>query len=368
MILLSIIKPFVRLGLKILSIVLFVLTLVSAYGGRVNPEYFAYPSILTLALPYFAIATALVTVAWFCSGRWITAALGVGTLVLAWSPITTAFPLHCSKSPEVESRTFTLLTYNTVHGWDQEHPEDPYSPRTFRYILESGADLVGLQEAVDLNDKNEIPSLEGGLRDSLYKAYPYRAGTWQSDIKVLSKYPVKMIKEYYTYTLFEVSMPWGKLHWINMHMTSFDLTDEERHVMREVVSVKDTEAGLREMNGSLKDKLKNGFVKRARKAAELRELVESTPGPLIVSGDFNDVPESYAYRLLRGDDLSDAYTETSFGPLVTYNRHGFWFHIDQVLYRPDPLKALKLEKGRLRSSDHYPLMVTFEWLKNNPSK
>ncbi|MDE6338665.1 MAG: endonuclease/exonuclease/phosphatase family protein [Muribaculaceae bacterium] len=359
---LTIIKPFVRLGLKILSFVLFVLTLVAAYGGRVNPEFFFVPSVFTLALPYFAIATALVSVGWFCSGRWFTAGLGVATLLVAWGPVSTTFPLKFPRSPADESRTFTLLTYNTVHGWDQEHPDDPGSQRTFRYILDSGADLVGLQETINLDDPREIPSLEGGLRDSLYKAYPYRAGTKGTDIKVLSKYPVKLIDEYYTNPVYEVTMPWGKLHWINMHMTSFNLSNEERKVMREVISVKDTEAGLREMKGSLKDKLKAGFVARAKRVSDLREVIESIPGPLIVSGDLNDVPESYAYRLLRGTDLCDAYTETSFGPLITYNRYGFWFHLDQILYRPNPLKALKVEKGRLRSSDHYPLKVEFEWL------
>lgn len=362
-VLLSVIKPFVRLGLKILSVVLFVLTLVSAYGGRINPEYIVTPSILTLALPYFAIATALVTVAWFCSGRWLTAALGVATLVVAWNPINTAFPLHFSKSPADKSRTFTLLTYNVIHGWDQEHPDYPKSDRTFKYILESGADLVGLQEAVDLNDVYEIPSLEGGLRDSLYKVYPYRGGSWRNDIKVLSKYPVKTVKEEVTHSLFEIRMPWGKLSWINFHLSSFNLTDEERDVMKEVVSIKNTEEGLKEMKGSLKDKLKKGFINRKDTAAILRELINSVSGPLIVSGDMNDVPESYVYRLLRGADLCDAYTETSFGPLITYNRHAFWFHIDQILYRPNPLKALKVDKGRLKSSDHYPLTVEFEWQK-----
>lgn len=359
---LPIIKPFIRLALKILSVLLFTLTIVAAYGGRVNPNIFYLPSVFTLALPYFAIATALVTAVWFCSGLWLTAALGIATIILCWNPIKTACPLNFSKDASDNSRTFTVMTYNTIHGYNQEDPNDHYSGRTFRYILESGADLVGIQEIKNFKDSLEVPWFRGALRDSINAVYPYQAGTPRSDIKVLSKFPLKLQKEDQTYSLYEVRLPWGTLHWINMHMTSFSLSDEERKVMKEVVSGKDTEAGIREMRGSVKDKLKTGFQHRAINVESLRETIESIPGALIVSGDFNDVPESYAYRILRGDDLKDAYSETSFGPLITYNRYGFWFHLDQILYRPDPLKALSVTKGRLRSSDHYPLTAKFEWL------
>lgn len=355
------IKPFIRLGLKILSIALFVLTLIAAYGGRVNPEYLTLPSVLTLALPYFAIATAIVTVAWFCFGRWLTAALGVLTLIASWGPVTTASPIHFSKSPNDESRTFKLLTYNTIHGWDQEMGGNPQSPRTFNYIRDCGADIIAAQEIIDLVNFNEEPAL-GQVWDSLTKIYPYYGGTGGADIKVFSKYPVKLILEKTEYCLFEIKMPWGKLKLLNLHLVSFHLDGDEKHVMREVISVKDTKAGLKEMKGALLPKLKVGFIDRAKTAREVRELIADIKGPLIVCGDMNDVPESYVYRMVRGTDLCDAYAETSFGPLITFNRYGFWFHLDQVLYRPDPLKALSVKKDKIRSSDHYPLMAEFEWM------
>lgn len=319
------------------------------------------PSVLTLALPYFVLATVAVTIAWFCAGRWFTASIGVLALVASWGPASTAMPMHFASSPKNEKRTFRLLTYNILHGWDQQDSLMRSGNRSFRYVLESDADLVGLQEVVDIDDPAEVPAFQGALRDSLFRKYPYMAGTTRCDLKVLSKYPVRLVHEYPTFSLYEVKMPWGKLNWINMHMESFHLTDEERKVMREVLSVKDTEDGLKEMKGSISDKLKSGFLRRAERSKDLREVINRTPGALIVSGDFNDVPESYAYRILRGDDLRDAYVDTSFGPMITYNRHGFWFHLDQILYRPDPLKALKVKKGRLKSSDHYPLLAEFEW-------
>ena len=95
--------------LRIISFILFILTLLSAFGGRINPTYVMLPSALTLALPYLAIATAVVSLAWFCAGRWITAAIGVAVLVAAWKPVSTAIPLHFQSPPTHKERTVKLL-------------------------------------------------------------------------------------------------------------------------------------------------------------------------------------------------------------------------------------------------------------------
>ncbi|MDE7096220.1 MAG: hypothetical protein K2O47_01870, partial [Muribaculaceae bacterium] len=64
-----IISPLIRLALKIVSIILFIVTIAAAYGGKCNPEYMTVPSVLVLALPYLAIATLIVGIGWLLSGR-----------------------------------------------------------------------------------------------------------------------------------------------------------------------------------------------------------------------------------------------------------------------------------------------------------
>lgn len=46
--------------------------------------------------------------------------------------------------------------------------------------------------------------------------------------------------------------------------------------------------------------------------------------------------------------------------MITYNKHLFWFHIDQILYR-GAIRPLSVKKGSLKSSDHYPLTAEFEF-------
>ncbi len=355
--------------LRIASVVLYLLTIAAAYGGRINPEYFAYSSCLTLVLPYLAIATVAVTVIWFCFGKIFTGGLGVLSLIASWGPVTTAVPLHSSSAPEDEKRTFTLLTYNILHGIDQmQHRSDSIGMVSqkgnpaIEFIIHSGADIVNIQEMADINDENEIPNISDYL-DTIRKIYPYRIENTATDRKVLSKFPVTLVRNTSWYNIYKIRTPWGGLNLINMHIPSYSLNNNERQVVKEIVSIKRSEEGIKELKGSVMEKLNEAFKFRAQVVKDLKKTIESISGPLIVAGDFNDVPESYAYRLVRSSGLEDAYVQTSFGPAITYNQHGFLFHLDQVFYRPDPLKALSVTKGRIKSSDHYPLTAKFEWLR-----
>lgn len=357
------------MALRIVSFILFALTIIAAYGGRVNPNYLMEPSALTLLLPYLAILTMLVTVAWLCCGRYITAAVGVLALVASWGSVSTVIPLHGSQDPSPGSKTFKVMTYNILHGDDQQNPDTPSGNRSIEFLIESGADIVCLQEMIYM-DSGEIHNFTPSLRDSLFKAYPYHAGSTALDNKVLSKYPIRLLNrktysdeadaDYFRYSFYEIEIEGRKLNLVNMHFRSFMLSKNERNVMKDIASIKNMKKGVDEMKGSIRQKLRYGFIERAHNVGVLRRALDKIQGPLIVCGDLNDVPESYAYRLMRGTDLRDACVETTFGPMITYNRHAFWFHLDQILYR-GPLKALSVTKGKLKSSDHYPLTAEFEF-------
>ena len=71
-----------RLAAKILSVALFIATCCAAYGGYVNPRLWATPSLLTLALPYLAMATFAASIGWALSRKILMTALGVATLSL----------------------------------------------------------------------------------------------------------------------------------------------------------------------------------------------------------------------------------------------------------------------------------------------
>lgn len=354
---------FARVAMRILSWGVFALTIAAAYGGHIPPQIWSLPSVLTLALPYLAILTLLLGIFWVLMRKFITAGVAAAVLVVCWGPISIVCPMGHAREAAAGEKTFTVLTYNVLHGFDNEL-EDATSCRSLQYVAASGADIVCLQEFRAF-DSGDATLLTAATRDSLLAAYPYRAVDATHALTLLSRYPMRRDRslsshsEDAAFDAYTVRIDGRKLVIFNVHLTSFSLSDQERTLLSSIGGVRSARRSLEEFRSTVVSKLRSAFPERAALATMLRTMVERADADaVIVCGDFNDVPASWAYRHVRGDDLRDAFTETNFGPMPTYNAHLFYFHIDQILYGGD-LRALSVERGNLKSSDHYPLMATF---------
>lgn len=375
---LPVVRPMIRLALKIFSIFIFILTILSAYSGRLNPATLSLTSLGILALPYLGILTALLTIGWFIARKWFTAALGVATLIAVWGPLSAASPISFSRNPEAGKESFTILSWNFLHGQDMNADMSlTTGSKAIDYILEQGADIVCLQELIWW-DSCDVPNLTPELKDSVKKIYPYSAFEPEVDNHIFSKYPVKKISarklsrsvlnvtdDGYNstpgrFTFYEVSLPEHKLLIVNVHLLSPGLSEEERNVITEMRSVDKVKQGAKEIKGSITKKIQSAAITHDRDLSLLCRLMANYEGPVLVCGDFNDVPESWAWRIMTANGFKDSYQEVGFGPMITYNRYMFWVRIDYIFYR-GPLRPLNLKKGGIRTSDHFPLLATFQF-------
>ena len=67
-----------------------------------------------------------------------------------------------------------------------------------------------------------------------------------------------------------------------------------------------------EKSKNLLTKFKKGFFKTRVQAENVRAEIEKSPYPVIVCGDFNDVPNSYPYETI-GRGLQDAFVKKGSG-------------------------------------------------------
>lgn len=341
-------------------------TLLAGYGGYINPDKFALAQLANMTFPGWIVLT-LILLAVNLFIRKKLAWLSVAVLVACIGPILTISPLNFtsrSLSPDDESRTFTLLTYNVYNFRDNQGVNPEWGNRTLSYILSTDADIVCLQESSNLNGVGKKAQ-----RDSINSRYPYRLYSSRSGEVLLSKYHATEIDTPQpdwgsgSFCAYDVEVEGHEVTVVNCHLQSIGLTDDDKELYREL-----TDKELRNPSRSELSKVKNGIVTkllaafriRAQQARYIKEFLATRKGNVILVGDFNDVPGSYAYRTIKSDGLKDAYSECAFGPTVTYNDNRFYFRIDQMLYRGD-LEAVRIKRGDLRSSDHYPLFATFLW-------
>ncbi|MGX5684592.1 endonuclease/exonuclease/phosphatase family protein [Chryseobacterium cucumeris] len=100
------------------------------------------------------------------------------------------------------------------------------------------------------------------------------------------------------------------------------------------------------------------FKKHQDQVALIREVIDNSPYPVILTGDFNSVPNSYEYYHL-SEGLEDAFLTAGKGSATSFHDYKFPIRIDYI-FSSKSLKAISYEIDRSVSiSDHYPVTVTF---------
>lgn len=351
-------------------------TVFSAYGGFFDPYEVPVAALALMVLPALLITGIIVAVIDLIFWRKAAILIAASWLV-SLPPLLVFCPLNISSPVIGEQKndtTFTVLTYNIIHLWDtrEDHKEYDRNP-TLQYILDTDADIVNLQEiaVADLDPNGWRPKREKVTKaqvDSLKAKYPYRF--YKPNIAgFLSKYPVEaeelpiQVDSMPNIRLFKVNINGHQIHFYNVHLKSIGLSDDDKQFYRELYDVpadeREIKREIKEAKTKLISKLASAFRARTREARILRQCIDSVSGPVIVAGDFNDVPGCYAVRTIMGDDLHDAYADAAFGPTITYHENRFYFRIDQILYRGSEI--ISINRGNCKSSDHYPMIATFRF-------
>jgi endonuclease/exonuclease/phosphatase family metal-dependent hydrolase len=158
--------------------------------------------------------------------------------------------------------------------------------------------------------------------------------TLQSDIEVDSGYVIRLF---------------------NNHLESIRLSGEDMNYVSEV-NISDKE--LKRGKGIL-SRLRKAFRERQSQAEIVANAIKESQYPVIVCGDFNDVPVSYSYTKVRGD-LKDAYIESGRGWGSTYPSKLLSFRIDYIFYS-DELTSYNTTIHKNELSDHYALSTIISY-------
>jgi len=111
--------------------------------------------------------------------------------------------------------------------------------------------------------------------------------------------------------------------------------------------------GLLKGSKNILRRIRKAVKVRAEQADELAEHVRNSPFPVIICGDFNDPPFSYAYQAVRSN-LEDAFCEEGSGFGSTYIGLPVRFRIDYILHSTK-LETVWFKTMKNRLSDHFPI-------------
>lgn len=338
-----------------------------AYSGTVSPMESKIMPIAGLGFPLALFVVTILLLTALCIRQWIPAAIFFLSLLISAGPILTFFPMSISRGGIDKNNTdvsFSLLTFNVMNFTD--YSGEKHEPnRTIKYILDTDADIVCLQEAAQFDEYNIDDYIIISKISDIKKKYPYCYNE-PGDVVILSKFPFKHTGETIKvdrrnkFEAFDVDVKGHKIKIFNCHLESIGLTETDKDLYRELTQLHKMRnmEDIEEVKETLLSKLAKAFRNRAIQAQAIRECIDNSEQNIIVCGDFNDTPGSYSYRKVLGNDMSDAYRDCAFWPTITYHSNRFFFRIDQMLYRGD-FKAVSIRSDKIDSSDHYPLLATF---------
>jgi endonuclease/exonuclease/phosphatase family metal-dependent hydrolase len=131
-----------------------------------------------------------------------------------------------------------------------------------------------------------------------------------------------------------------------------------------IENIKNTDEQAMKNSRGIFSKLKRGVVNRCGQADIVREEINKSPYPFILTGDFNDVPNSYTYFTIKDNDLQDAFLMTGFGVGRTYYNIAPTLRIDYILTTKN-FAVTQFNRIIKNSSDHYMLVADAQLKKAN---
>jgi len=359
------VKKFFHIILLTLNALALLSLLLSAFCGYISPYRLVFPSYFGLFFPFILVGNIAISFVWLFFHQWKQVLLHLAVFGICSGAIYTYCPLH-KHTDEIPEDAIKILTYNVMrfNNLTKNDPGDPPN-KILQYILENDADIVCIQEFGAL--KTNINFLTKTRIIDILKKYPYHYFhslhfPYPSEIfglAVFSRFPIlstqKVLYEstYNGSFRIELDIHGKRVTLINNHLESNKITGEERSNYYQLTREPDTQS-LDAFTQTMTKRLTPAFKARAHQAQVVSQTIEENKNPyIIVCGDFNDTPISYARYKIKGN-LRDAFVDSGFGLGITYHEHRFLFRIDYILHSKN-IQSYNCTVGRLKDSDHYPL-------------
>lgn len=334
--------------LRIADILMLLLTavctllLLAAYIARyINPCSMLFCAFAGLLFPIFYAAELLLGLWWVI--RWKRYAIVVGVILLAgigaagrfYRP---DFKRHYEESGPSRSE-LVVMSYN-VQGFSKKFAVGDKSTAELiaGIVTDNNVDIVCFQEMGNLVS----PEISDHLQSLEYnRIYPYAAnssgGDKYSGLAIYSRYPIVRSdllpagdSERNFGMWADIRIVEDTVRVFNVHLNSTHINNDEVDYISSFHFVSD-DTSRRASLGEIVSKLGDNYQKRAPQAKLIGSCVEESPYPVILCGDFNDTPASYAYHEIVSAGLRDAFVAKGRGISGTYGGFFNMFRIDYVM-------------------------------------
>lgn len=365
-------KPLRKFTKKITIAFNILIALLFIAGASVQffkPGHWWFLGLLTFALPYFLLFLILFAVFWlFAKPFW--ASISILTIVAGWPAVKNVFAINFSSSFHIakEPGNIRIMSWNIEQLNIQHYKDKPWiKDQMLDLVNFYDPDIACFQEAVLGERKKSInyfPDINGKLKFSDYfysyaikddfDSYHHFGIIIFSKLPIIAKQAVVNYPNDYnsTFQYIDVIAASDTIRIFNLHLQSLKFSKENLTYL--------DKAGLKSDSNiteskSIISKMKKGFIKRSVQADFIKGEIDQSPYPVIVCGDFNDVPNSYAYGTI-GEGLQDVFVKKGMGFSRTFSSISPTLRIDNIFADPK-ITVTQFVRVKKLLSDHFPIVA-----------
>lgn len=249
-----------------------------------------------------------------------------------------------------------VMSYN-VHGLVTPGAKNMTAARLelSHFLEKQNADVICFQEYLLQLAKNSDKQILDDV--PFLKSYPYAIRMEGNDLAIFSRFPILnsgiLLKREDSNgcTYADISVRGQNIRFYSLQLRSNVVSDiADNLAKRKDITNDDSWFNV----GRMLVRFRRYGTIRAKDSEVVKKHINESPYPVILCGDFNDIPVSYSYKTL-SDGLTDTFQETGSGVGTTYAGHIPALRIDYILTDPR-YKPLNCFIFRVHHSDHYPVV------------
>jgi endonuclease/exonuclease/phosphatase family metal-dependent hydrolase len=290
-------------------------------------------------------------------------------MLIGWKSISVFFAFHMPQKFDYDKppNSFRILHWNVARFTELKRNNNKGSQTRLKMmdlIKEQNADVVCLQEFFTSTDPEYYNNLSYIMKELGYPHYyfsrdNYSYRQWLGQV-IFSRFPIVdsgMLRyprpgqpEALIYTDLLVKNDTVRIYTTHLQSVQFRKKEYEQ-----IEKIKNTDDGMIENSRNIFSKLKRGVVFRSAQADIVKETISKSPHPFLLTGDFNDVPNSYTYATIRGKELQDLFLMTGLGVGKTFSYIAPTLRIDYIFSTRD-FSVKQFNRIIKNYSDHYMLV------------
>ncbi len=347
------------LYLNYLSVIFLGLSYLSVY---ISPLNFWAISLVGMAYPFLFAINLVFVIFWLSLWKKYFRISAI-VLLLGFNLPGKFIQLNFRTNQEKSEQSISILSFN-VHNFSNHSETGSFNKETqkstFDFIETQDADLVCLQEFnyVGENIYASHAQLKQrlGSENYFFENYFNPKKNKVFGLATFSKFPIVnsgflgLVDTRKFATFIDLIYQADTLRVYNVHLESINLTYVDYSFVSGITS---SDSIPKPNTSKLLSKLQKALINRTKQVKILKDHMAKSPHPLILCGDFNELPNSFNYKsLARG--LEDAFIQKGSGFGKTFNSKLPAFRIDYILF--DPIfSASDYDEIQVHLSDHFPI-------------